>query len=129
MTIRKLAERHQLTDVQLKRQIGKDDISILAQHFDKVELYPGLMKLSIADEETVLRNLNDTRTAMSKCLSFWKQHDPFEATYEALLEIVLKLNAGETADEVCQYLAKPKKDGKVRVYSIACTSLYMQFTV
>ncbi len=105
MIIQELMERHHLTDVQLNREIGDDDIPPLADYFDKVKLYLDLMELSSADKQNVLHNLNDTQIAMSQCLSLWKRHDPSKATYIALLEIILKLRAGKTADNVCRYLA------------------------
>ncbi len=119
VTLYELVEEHCLTNHQLNSRIGDDDIPLLAEYFSKVELYSGLMKLSEADKKNVTRTLHtdDTQTAMSKCLSLWKRRDPLKATYIALLEIILKLGAGETANNVGRYLAK---NGKITVYSMAC---------
>ncbi len=46
--------------------------------------------------------------AMMKCLKVWKQHNSSRATYRALLDIVLSLGKGDTADQICQQLTQCK---------------------
>ncbi len=100
-------KKHHLTDVQLNCEIGRDDIPLLAKYFDKIELYPKLMNLNPAEEQDVVNILHtSSQVAMSKCLSLWKGHDPFKATYAALLKMLLMLEKGEIANNVCQYLAE-----------------------
>ncbi len=115
VTIRGLLKRHHLSDVQLDREIEHDDIPLLAEYFDKVQLYLNLMKLSSADKKSVTRTLHaeDTQIAMSQCLSLWKRRDPFKATYLSLLKMILMLKEGEIANNVCLYLAG--KNGKAIV--------------
>ncbi len=49
-----------------------------------------------------------TQTAMIKCLNIWKQHNLSQATYRALLDIVLGVGKGDTAHKICQQLT-PRK--------------------
>ncbi len=117
MTLQDLVEEHCLTNHQLNSRIEKKDIPLLAEYFSKVELYSDVMKLSEADKQNVTRALHiDTQTAMSKCLNIWKKRDPLKATYIALLEIILKLGEGETANNVGRYMYLAK-NGKI---SMAC---------
>ncbi len=107
MTLQGLVKRHHLTDVQLNCEIGQDDIPLLAKYFDKIELYLDLMNLNPAEKEDVVNTLHakGNQVAMIKCLSLWKGHDSFNATYVALLEVLLRLEKGEIANNVCLYLA------------------------
>ena len=112
-----LMERYCLTEHQLNCEIGQDDITLLAKHFEKIELYFDLMNLSSAEKDDVEKIMHSrgSQVAMIKCLSLWKGHDSFKATFLALLEILIKLEKGEIARNVCQYLAE--KNGRLyRVY-------------
>ncbi len=68
------------------------------------------MRLSPAEHADVnmLYHREGTQTAMMKCLKIWKQHNPYQATYRALLDIVLGLDKGDTAHQICQQLI-PRK--------------------
>ena len=106
-------KRHHLPDVQLNCEIGCGDIPLLAKYFDNIELYPKLMNLNPAEEQDVVNTLhaNGSQVAMIKCLSLWKGHDSFNATYVALLEILLRLEKGEIANNICLHLAA--KNGRL----------------
>ncbi|XP_064389593.1 uncharacterized protein LOC135337585 isoform X3 [Halichondria panicea] len=121
VTFQRLVKRHHLTDVQLNREIGRDDIPLLAIYFDKIELYPKLMNLNPAEEQDVINTLHaSSQVAMIKCLSLWKGHDPFKATYVALLEMLLRLEKGEIANNICLYLAaKNESSGALNRESIS----------
>lgn len=109
VTIEELMERHHLTRAQLNRELGDRDSVLLAKDFDNIRLYPELMNLDSAEKQDVLNTLcTSSQVAMSQCLSFWTKHNPLNATYIALLKIILELGAGKTADNVCRYLAKKK---------------------
>ncbi len=110
-----LMDRHCLTKNQLNCEIGDDDIALLAQHFDKIELYSNLMNLTSAEKDDVVNasSLKGNQVAMIKCLSLWKGRDSFKATYAALLEMLLRLEKGEIANNVCRYLAE--KNGEITV--------------
>ncbi len=107
-----LMERYCLTENQLNCKIGQDDITLLAKHFDQIELYLDLMNLSLAEKDDVVNTLHarGNQIAMIKCLSLWKAKDSFKATYVALLEMLLGLEKGEIANNVCQFLAR--KNGR-----------------
>ncbi len=62
--------------------------------------------LTPADQADVIQcyHARGTQEAMIKCLTLWKSHDPFAATYKALLELLLKLRQEETACQICQHL-------------------------
>ncbi len=126
MTLEEIVKRHHLTDVQLNCEIRDGDIPRLAKYFDKVELYPKLMNLNPAEEQDVVDTLhaNGNQVAMSKCLSLWKEHDSFKATYEALLEVLLKLDKGEIANNVCLYLAAKNGRLYIEYACMVCTCMY-----
>ncbi len=49
--------------------------------------------IAIAEQADVNQS-RGTQVAMMKCLQIWKQYDPSQATYRALLDIVLRLGKG-----------------------------------
>ena len=106
-------ERYCLTKNQLNCEIGHNDITLLAKHFEKIELYFDLMNLSSAEKDDVVNIMfsRGSQVAMIKCLSLWKGHNSFNATYVALLEVLLRLEKGEIANNVCLYLAA--KNGRL----------------
>ncbi|XP_064392626.1 uncharacterized protein LOC135340238 isoform X2 [Halichondria panicea] len=106
VTLQELIKRYSLTDEQLNSKIEYSDTPKLALCFDNVELYSSSMKLPLAEQADVnmLYYREGTQTAMMKCLKIWKQHNPYQATYRALLDIVLGLYKGETAHQICQQL-------------------------
>ena len=110
MTLQKLVKRHSLTDIQLNCEIGKVDIPFLAKHFDKIELYMEVMNLCSAEQGDVVKTMHASgnQVAMTKCLSLWKGQISYNATYRALLEVLLRLEKGEVANNVCLYLAAKK---------------------
>ncbi len=79
----------------------------MALCFDDVEFYSTAMGLAIAEQADVNQS-RGTQAAMMKCLQIWKQHDPSQATYRALLDIVLRLGKENTADQICQQLTQRK---------------------
>ncbi len=94
--------------VQLNREIPDDELPVIAAYFNNVELYSQAMGLSPAEQVDVRTALHqyDTQTAITKCLLFWQQRDPYKATYGALLELLLRLHRTQVATQVCQYLAQ-----------------------
>ena len=106
VTLQELTRRYNLTDKQLNSKIENSDTSILALYFDDVSIYSSAMGLAPAEQADMNRlyHSEGTQTAMMKCLRVWKQHDPLRATYRGLLDIVLILGKGDTADKICQLL-------------------------
>ncbi len=78
----------------------------MALCFDCVSIYSNAMGLAPAEQADVNRlyHSEGTQTAMVKCLKFWKQRNPSQATYNALLDIVLGVGKGDTAHQICQRL-------------------------
>ncbi len=110
VTLQELIKRYSLTDEQLNSKIENSDTPKLALCFDDVELYSSSMRLPPAEQADVnmLYHREGTQTAMMKYLKVWKQHNSSRATYRALLDIVLGLEKGDTAHQICQQLT-PRK--------------------
>ena len=100
-------KRYKLTDEQLNREIVDSDTPVMALNFDDVEMYSTAMGLAIAKQADVKESCGN-QAAMMKCLQVWKERDPFQATYRALLDIALRLGKGETADKICRQLTQRK---------------------
>ncbi len=107
VALQELMKRYNLTDEQLNREIVDSDTPVMALNFDDVEMYSIAMGLAIAEQADV-KESRGNQAAMLKCLQVWKERDPFQATYRALLDIVLRLGKGETADKICQQLSQRK---------------------
>ncbi len=107
VTLQKLIRRYSLTDKQLNREIVDSDIPVMALNFDDVEMYSTAMGLAIAKQAGV-KESHGNQVTMIKCLQDWKERDPFQATYRALLDIALRLGKGDTADKICQQLTQRK---------------------
>ncbi len=108
IALQELMKRYNLTDEQLNREIINSDFSYLAKYFDDVEIYSNAMGLDPAEQDDVKRlyHSEGSQAAMMKCLKTWKQHNSSRATYRALLDIVLNLRKGETADHICRQLTQ-----------------------
>ncbi len=106
--LQELVDKYHVDTVKLDREIPDNEIPVIAAYFDSVNLYSQAMSLSPADQTTVRTTLVqcDAQTAMAYCLSIWKSHYSFNATFRALLELLLRLNRVEVAARVCQYLAQ-----------------------
>ena len=68
------------------------------------------MRLPPAEQADVnmLYHREGTQAAMMTCLQIWKEHNPYQATYRALLDIILGLEKGDTAHQICQQLTQRK---------------------
>ncbi len=117
--------RYSLTDEQLNSEIGDSDNSYLAEYFDGSKIYANAMGLTPAEQADVneLYHKNGTQVAMTECLILWKRHDPFSATYKALLELILGLRKDKIADDICQHLTQ------VSIESRLISVMYMLTTV
>ncbi len=103
----KRVKQYNLTDEQLNSEIEDSDTPELALCFDNVEMYSIVMGLTPAEQAGVRRlyRSEGTQAAMMKCLQVWKQHNPSQATYRALLDIVGKR---DTAHKIHQQLTQRK---------------------
>ena len=104
--LQELASRYNLTAEQLNSEIKHADLPFLASYFDNVDIYAHIMELTPGEQSDVkhLYYRKGTREAMMKCLLLWKLHNPYAATYRALLELLLKLGKVMIADQICQHL-------------------------
>ncbi len=98
-----LIDKYQLSTAQVDREIQQKDVPYLAAYFDNVEFYVDAMELSPGEQTDVHRKPN-TRVAMIECLNIWKRKNLSQATYGALLEMLVKLKKEAIADQICQYI-------------------------
>ncbi len=110
VTLQELMSRYSLTDEQLNSEIEDFDFPCLAKMFDGAAIYSSAMGLTRAEQTDVnmLYHREGTQAAMMNCLQSWKEHNSFQATYRALLDILLRLGKGDTADQICQQLTQGK---------------------
>ncbi len=98
--------KHGVTDKQLDREIEQDELAPVAMYFDDVELYLNPLKLNGNEQADVKKDAYVKRNlvAVINCLSIWRDHKPSEATFRALIKILLDLGKEEIATKICQYL-------------------------
>ncbi len=75
-------------------------------YFDDVELYLNPLKLNGNEQADVKKDayVKGNLVAVINCLSIWRDHKPSEATFRALIKILLDLGKEEIATKICQYL-------------------------
>ncbi len=100
--------KHGVTGEQLGRQIEQDDLAPVAIHFDNVELYLNPLKLTDNEQAGVKRDafVKGNQVAVINFLSIWRGHKSSEATFRALIRILLDLRKEDIATKICQYLEK-----------------------
>ncbi|XP_064387632.1 uncharacterized protein LOC135335893 isoform X2 [Halichondria panicea] len=106
-SLHELMVKHGVTDKQLDREIAQDDLAPVAMHFNDVELYLNPLKLTASEQADVRRETflsRSNQVAVINCLSIWRGHEPSEATFRALIRILLDLGKEEIATKICQYL-------------------------
>ena len=98
-----LTDKYQLTTSQINGEIQREDVSYLAACFDNVEYYVDALGLSSGEQTDIIKK-TDNHVAMIKCLKIWKSKKLSQATFRALLVMLVKLRKGAIADHVCQYI-------------------------
>lgn len=96
-----------ITDEQLDEVIKEKDLMKVAACFDNIETYIHNLELK-PGQQTDIRDLamsRGTQIAMKEALRLWSQPNPFVATYEALLNIVLELERGDVAVRICEFIS------------------------
>ena len=116
IALQKLMDKYQLTTFQIDREIQQKDVLYLAAWFDNVEYYVDAMELS-PGEHSDARKTESNHLAMIMCLKIWKSKKLSQATFRALLEMLVKLKKGEIADNVCHY---------IKVSVCVCLNLYFE---
>ena len=101
--LQQLMDKYQLTTLQINREIQQKNIPYLARHFDNVEVYIYLLDLTPGEQSDVrLKKTESNHLAMTECLIIWKRKKPSQATFRALLEMLVMLRKEGIAAEVCQ---------------------------
>ena len=108
LTVEKLKRETGVDDSQLATMIREEDINKIAGLFDEVETYLDKLRLLPAQQTDVndIAYRHSTIQAMIKALKLWRQPDPYAATFQALVEILLDLRRGDVAVRVCQYITE-----------------------
>ena len=108
LTVEKLKRETGVDDSQLATMIREEDINKIAGLFDEVETYLDKLRLLPAQQTDVkdIAYRHSTTLAMTKALKLWRQPDPYAATFQALVEILLDLRRGDVAVRVCQYITE-----------------------
>ena len=101
--LQQLMDKYHLTTSQINREIQQKNIPLLAVHFDNVEFYIYLLELTSGEQSDVrLKKTESNHLAMIECLAIWKRKKPSQATFRALLEMLVMLKKEGIAAEVCQ---------------------------
>ncbi len=110
LTIDDLKIEMKLTDEQLNTAIKEPDLPEVSACFDntddyleKLELSPG-QKTDVSEVKAKTR-LNRTQAGMKLALEYWLNKNQLQATFQALLLILLSLLKGDVAVRVCEYLS------------------------
>ncbi|XP_064391858.1 uncharacterized protein LOC135339631 isoform X4 [Halichondria panicea] len=104
-TRQQLMDEYQLSTTHINREIQQEDVPFLALYFDNVEFYVDAMKLTPGEQSDVqLKRIESNHLAMIKCLKIWRGKQRSQATFRALLEMLVLLKKEKIADQVCQYL-------------------------
>ena len=90
----------------LSLEIKQYHLILVAGLFDNVEPYLDQFWLTDGEKSDVRASalLNGTQVGMNTALSTWKSHQPWQATYGALLDIVWKLKKVKVAFGLCEFL-------------------------
>ena len=107
LSIEMLKKKIEVTDEQINARVEDSDLPELSLCFDNTEDYVEKLKLSPGEQTDVRVQafVNGTHTGMKLALKLWKNKNPLEATFRALLLILLSLLKGDVAVQVCKYLA------------------------
>ncbi len=102
-----------VTVAMLNIKIEGKDFPVLAKYFDNIQLFTEDMGLTAAEMGDVRNTVasQGNQMAMLKCFKMWKNHDPPNATYKTLVEIVLNLGQVELATKIVQYMIDKNING------------------
>ena len=105
-----LREESNVTDDQLDTKLEEADLPEVAACFDNTEDYGEKLGLSPGQQTDVRTQtfVNGSQTGMKVALKYWRSRNPVEATFRALLLILLSLLKGDVAVRVCKYLSRSR---------------------
>ena len=111
MTISQLKKELRVTDEQLNLELVEADLPDIAALFDNTHEYVEKLGLTQGQQTDVKEKtfVHDTQTGMKLALKYWSRRNPYEATYKALLLILLSLKKGTIIVSVCEYLSSKSK--------------------
>ena len=109
LSIDLLKKETQITDEWLDQRLEEADLPEVAACFDNTEDYVEKLGLTPGQQTDVSEVkaktlLNRTQAGMKVALKYWRNRNPVEATFRALLLILLLLLKGDVAVRVCKYL-------------------------
>ena len=107
LSIETLKKETKVTDEQLNARVEDPDLPGLAALFNNTEDYVEKLALSPREQTDVRAQgfVHGTQTGMKIALKLWRNKNPLEATFRALLLILLSLLKGDVAVRVCKYLS------------------------
>ncbi len=110
LTLEELKKEIELTDQQLDTQVEERDLPEVSACFDNTDDYLEKLELSPGQQTDVSEvkaktTLNCTQAGMKLALKYWLIKYPLQATFRALLLIILSLCKGDIAIAVCKYLS------------------------
>ena len=107
LSIDLLKRETQITDEWLDQRLEEADLPEVAACFDKAEDYVEKLGLTPGQQTDVKTQafVNGNQTGMKVALKYWRNRNPVEATFRALLLILLSLAKGDIAIRVCKYLS------------------------
>ncbi len=107
ITIEDLRRRMKLFDQQLDTKVEECDLPEVSACFDNTDDYLEMLELSPGQQTDVKTKayVEGTQTGMKLALKYWMIKRSLEATFRALLLIILSLCKGNVAIAVCKYLS------------------------
>ena len=97
-----------VTDDQLDQRLEEADLPKVAACFDNTEYYVQILGLTPGQQTDVRTKafVSGNHIGMMVALMYWRDRNPVEATFRALLLILLSLLKGDVAVRVCKYLSE-----------------------
>ncbi len=97
----------ELTDQQIDTKVEEYDLPEVSACFDNTDDYLDKLELSSGQQTDVKTKayVEGTQTGMKLALKYWVIKRPLQATFRALLLIILSLCKGDVAIAVCKYLS------------------------
>ncbi len=106
LTIDTLMINTGLTDEQVNQKISETEFPQIADLFDSIDDLREQFGLSAAEKSDVERLQHiSTKTSAKKALKYWREQDPYKATFKNLLTILLANKKGGVATDVAYYIS------------------------
>ena len=111
MTVDDLKKELKLTDAQRDTRIEETVLHDLAAFFENSDDYVERLGLRPGQQTDVKDKViaRGNEAGVKLALKYWRERNPYEATYRALLVILLSLKKGTVAVSVGKYLSSKGK--------------------